>query len=59
MDNKGAIAAATYAMKSVVDQRLALTGKVELLIYLAEKSDHIPLKDFLSNNDIAPINLGA
>ncbi|NVJ61198.1 MAG: dipeptidase [Gammaproteobacteria bacterium] len=56
-DDKGPIAAALYAMKSLKDQNINLSGKVELFIYMAEESDWKPLTKFLENYQPAPINI--
>lgn len=56
-DDKGAIAAALYAMKAIKDRNIALKGKVELLIYMAEESDWEPLREFLKSYQPAPLNI--
>ena len=56
-DDKGPIAAALYAMKALKEKQIPLTGKIELIIYMAEESDWEPLQAFLKTYDPAPINI--
>lgn len=56
-DDKGAIAAALYALKAIKDRNIPLKGKVELLIYMAEESDWAPLREFLKTYQPAPLNI--
>ncbi len=56
-DDKGPIAAALYALKSVQDLKLPLKGQVELLVYMAEESDWSELENFLTTYRTAPVNI--
>lgn len=46
-DDKGAIATALYAMKSIHDKNITLNNTIELIVYLAEESDWGPFRTFL------------
>ncbi len=56
-DDKGAIAAALYALKAIKDKNIALKGKVELMVYMAEESNWDPLREFLKTYQPAPLNI--
>ncbi len=56
-DDKAPIAAALYAMKAIKDKNIALKGKIELLVYMAEESDWAPLREFLNTYQPAPLNV--
>ncbi len=49
-DDKGPIATALYAMKAIRDQKLALSKRIELYVYMAEESDWAPLETFLKTH---------
>jgi len=55
-DDKGPIAAALYALKTLNDEN-SKRPKIELLIYLSEESDWDPLREFVKSYSPAPINL--
>lgn len=55
-DDKGPIAAALYALKTLQDN-LKQVERVELIIYLAEESDWSALKVYAKEYPQAPINL--
>ncbi|WP_372765996.1 dipeptidase [Pseudoalteromonas sp.] len=48
-DDKGAIATALYAMKTLKDNNVKLNNRIELMVYLAEESDWEPLKRFMKS----------
>lgn len=56
-DDKAPIAAALYAMKAIKDKNIALKGKIEMLVYMAEESDWAPLREFLNTYQPAPLNV--
>jgi dipeptidase D len=56
-DDKGPIATAMYAMKAIKDQKLALSKRLELYVYMAEESDWAPLEAFLKNHVAPQINI--
>ncbi|QSX35010.1 dipeptidase [Shewanella avicenniae] len=56
-DDKGPIATALYAMKSIKDQGLPLARRIELMIYMGEESDWEPLKAFLKTYQPGDINV--
>ncbi|WP_081933489.1 dipeptidase [Shewanella mangrovi] len=56
-DDKGPIATALYAMKSIKDAGLPLKRRIELMIYLGEESDWEPLKAFLQTYQPGDINV--
>ena len=56
-DDKGPIATAMYAMKAIKDQKLALSKRLELYVYMAEESDWAPLSAFLKTHVPPQINI--
>ncbi|WP_346837468.1 dipeptidase [Microbulbifer sp. SAOS-129_SWC] len=56
-DDKGPIATALYAMKSIKDQGVPMKRRVELIVYLAEESNWGPLKAFLKDYDMPAYNI--
>ena len=56
-DDKGPIASAMYAMKAIKDQKLALSKRLELYIYMAEESDWAPLTEFLKTHVPPQMNI--
>jgi len=56
-DDKGPIATALYAMKSIQDKKVLLRKRVELYVYMAEESDWEPLKEFLKIHTPPEINI--
>ncbi len=56
-DDKGPIATAMYAMKAIKDQKLALSKRLELYVYMAEESDWAPLATFLKTHVAPQINI--
>jgi dipeptidase D len=56
-DDKGPIATALYAMKAIKDQRIALSKRIELYVYMAEESDWDPLVEFLKTHQAPQINI--
>lgn len=56
-DDKGPIATALYAMKTIKDAGLPLDRRIELMIYLGEESDWEPLKAFLQTYQAGDINV--
>jgi len=56
-DDKGPIATALYAMKSIKDQKLKLNKRLELYIYMAEESDWGPLEAYVKENELPQINI--
>lgn len=49
-DDKGPIATALYAMKSIRDRQIPLTKRIELYVYMGEESDWGPLTEFLKTH---------
>jgi len=49
-DDKGPIATALYAMKSIRDNQVPLSKRIELYVYLGEESDWEPLTEFLKTH---------
>jgi dipeptidase D len=56
-DDKGPIATALYAMKAIQDQKIALSKRLELYVYMAEESDWDPLTDFLKTHVPPQMNI--
>jgi len=49
-DDKGPIATALYAMKTIRDRQIALNKRIELYVYMGEESDWGPLTEFLKTH---------
>lgn len=49
-DDKGPIATALYAMKSIRDRQIPLNKRIELYVYMGEESDWGPLTEFLETH---------
>ena len=56
-DDKGPIATALYAMKSISDQKVALSKRIELYVYMGEESDWQPLVEFLKTHQPPQMNI--
>lgn len=56
-DNKGPIATALYAMKSLADREIPLRRRVELIISYTEESDWAPFQEFLAGNKPPALNV--
>ena len=56
-DDKGPIATALYAMKAIKDQKLKLSKRLELYIYMAEESDWSHLEKFLKTHVPPQVNI--
>jgi dipeptidase D len=56
-DDKGPIATALYAMKSLKDLQLPLSRRIELYVYMAEESDWEPLVAFVKSHPLPQVNL--
>jgi len=56
-DDKGPIATALYAMKSLKDVQLPLSKRVELYVYMAEESDWAPLEAFVKTYPLPQVNI--
>jgi dipeptidase D len=56
-DDKGPIATALYAMKSLKDLQLPLSRRIELYVYMAEESDWAPLEKFVKEHPLPQINV--
>jgi dipeptidase D len=56
-DDKGPIATALYAMKSIKDRGVPLKKRIELYVYMAEESDWDPLVAFLKTHTPPQINI--
>jgi dipeptidase D len=56
-DDKGPIATALYAMKSLKDLQLPLSKRIELYVYMAEESDWAPLEQFVKTHPLPQLNL--
>jgi dipeptidase D len=56
-DDKGPIATALYAMKSLKDLQLPLSKRIELYVYMAEESDWEPLVAFVKTHPLPQVNI--
>jgi dipeptidase D len=56
-DDKGPIADALYAMKSLKDLELPLSKRIELYVYMAEESDWAPLEAFVKAHAMPEMNI--
>jgi dipeptidase D len=56
-DDKGPIATALYAMKSLKDVQLPLSKRIELYVYMAEESDWAALEQFVKNHPLPQVNI--
>lgn len=56
-DDKGPIATALYAMKSLKDLQLPLSKRIELYVYMAEESDWDPLVAFVKTHPLPQVNI--
>jgi dipeptidase D len=56
-DDKGPIATALYAMKSLQDLQLPLSKRIELYVYMAEESDWEPLVQFVKAHPLPQLNI--
>jgi dipeptidase D len=56
-DDKGPIATALYAMKSLKDLQLPLSKRIELYVYMAEESDWAPLEQFVKTHTLPQLNI--
>ena len=56
-DDKGPIATALYAMKSLKDLQLPLSKRIELYVYMAEESDWEPLVQFVKTHPLPQVNI--
>lgn len=56
-DDKGPIATALYAMKSLKDLQLPLSKRIELYAYMAEESDWEPLTAFVKSHPLPQVNI--
>lgn len=56
-DDKGPIATALYAMKSLKDVQLPLSKRIELYVYMAEESDWGPLEQFVKSHPLPQVNI--
>jgi dipeptidase D len=56
-DDKGSIATALYAMKSLKDLQLPLSKRIELYVYMAEESDWAPLEAFVKEHALPELNI--
>ncbi|HEU4842876.1 MAG TPA: dipeptidase [Burkholderiaceae bacterium] len=56
-DDKGPIATALYAMKSIKDRNVKLGKRLELYVYMAEESDWAPLQAFLKDHTPPQMNI--
>jgi dipeptidase D len=56
-DDKGPIATALYAMKSLKDLQLPLSKRIELYVYMAEESDWEPLVAFVKSHPLPQVNV--
>jgi len=56
-DDKGPIATALYAMKAISDQKVALSKRIELYVYMGEESDWQPLVEFLKTHQPPQMNI--
>jgi dipeptidase D len=56
-DDKGPIATALYAMKSLKDLQVPLSKRIELYVYMAEESDWEPLVQFVKTHPLPQVNI--
>ncbi|MGJ7914745.1 dipeptidase [Massilia sp. LXY-6] len=56
-DDKGPIATALYAMKSLKELQLPLSRRIELIVYMAEESDWDPLVAFVKTHPLPQVNI--
>ncbi|CAN7528473.1 dipeptidase [Massilia sp. LjRoot122] len=56
-DDKGPIATALYAMKSIRDKGVPLSRRIELYVYMGEESDWAPLVEFLKTHQPPQVNI--
>ncbi|NNG24403.1 dipeptidase [Telluria aromaticivorans] len=56
-DDKGPIATALYAMKSIRDRGVPLSKRIELYVYMGEESDWGPLTEFLKTHQPPQVNI--
>lgn len=56
-DDKGPIATALYAMKSIRDKGIPLSRRIELYVYMGEESDWQPLVEFLKTHQPPQVNI--
>jgi len=56
-DDKSSIASVLYAMKAIKDQKVKLSKRIELYVYLAEESDWEPIKKYVKNHSLPNINI--
>ena len=56
-DDKGPIATAMYAMKSIRDRGVPLSKRIELYVYMGEESDWGPLIEFLKTHQPPQVNI--
>jgi dipeptidase D len=56
-DDKGPIATALYAMKSLKDMHVPLSKRIELYVYMAEESDWGPLEAFMKTHTLPQMNI--
>ncbi|SFD58293.1 dipeptidase [Massilia yuzhufengensis] len=56
-DDKGPIATALYAMKSIRDKGVPLSKRIELYVYMGEESDWGPLTEFLKTHQPPQVNI--
>lgn len=56
-DDKGPIATALYAMKAIRDQKVPLSKRIELYVYMGEESDWQPLVEFLKTHQPPSMNI--
>jgi dipeptidase D len=56
-DDKGPLACALYAMKSLADRELELERRIELIISYTEESDWDPFREFLAGYEAPQMNI--
>jgi dipeptidase D len=56
-DDKGPLACALYAMKSLADRSLELERRIELIISYTEESDWDPFREFLAGYEAPRMNI--
>ena len=56
-DDKGPIANALYAMKSIKDLNIKLNKRIELYVYMAEESDWEPLRQYIKQYSLPQVNI--
>ncbi len=56
-DDKGPIATALYAMKTIKDLGIPLKKRIELIISMTEESDWAPFREFVASYDIPQTNI--